>query len=101
MWRRARGGDTGGVAFAQTWAVIALLAAALFALVVQARRLDQRMNEGFAELRGEFGNLGGEFATLRGEFDNLGGEFSELRAEFSELRAEFRMHQSDHRRPEE
>jgi hypothetical protein len=74
---------------AQLWTLIALLAAALFAMFVEMRRMGDSMNDGFGELRRELGELRGEFGGLRGEFGGLRGEFGELRGEFGELRGEF------------
>jgi hypothetical protein len=45
------------VVAAQLWTLIALLAAALFAMFVEMRRMGDRMNDGFGELRGEFAIL--------------------------------------------
>ena len=85
------------MADAQTWSVIALLAAALFAIVIEMRRMNDRMTDGFeslrrdfAEIKGQFGDLRGEFGALRGEFGELKGEFGELRGEFTALRADVR-----------
>jgi hypothetical protein len=54
------------VAAAQVWTLIALLAGAQFAAFVEMRRLSDRVNDGFGELRKEFGQLRGEFGELRG-----------------------------------
>jgi len=78
---------------AAVWTLIALLAAALFSLIAQIRRLDQRMSDGFGQLHTDFGQLRGEFGALRGEFGELRGEFGNLRGEFAELRADFRLHE--------
>lgn len=69
---------------AQLWTLIALLAAALFAMFVEQRRMGDRMNDGFGELRREIGELGSEFGDLRGEFGELRGEFAVLRHEVHE-----------------
>jgi predicted nuclease with TOPRIM domain len=72
------------VAAAQVWTLIALLAGAQFAAFVEMRRLSDRVNDGFGELRKEFGQLRGEFGELRGEFGELRGEFAILRHEVQE-----------------
>lgn len=77
---------------AQIWTVIALVAAAQFATFVEMRRMGDRMNDGFGELRKEIGGLRGEFGGLRGEFGELRGEFGELRGEFAILRHEVHEH---------
>jgi methyl-accepting chemotaxis protein len=78
------------VADAQVWTVIALLAAAIFAIVIEMRRLSDRMSDGFQTVHREFGELKAEFGQLRGEFGELRGEFGELRGEFQALRADVR-----------
>jgi hypothetical protein len=62
---------------AQLWTLIALLAAALFAMFVELRRMGDRINDGFGELRKEIGDLRGEFGELRGEFAILRHEVHE------------------------
>lgn len=82
------------MADAQVWTVIALLAAAMFAIVIEMRRmndrLSDRMTDGFAAVRSEISELRGQFGELRGEFGDLRGEFGELRGEFHALRADVR-----------
>ena len=78
------------MANAQTWSVIALLAAAVFAIVIEMRRMNDRMTDGFASLRCDFAELKGQFGGLRCEFGELKGEFGELRGEFGELRTDVR-----------
>jgi hypothetical protein len=69
---------------AQIWTVVALVAAAQFATFVEMRRLGDRMNDGFGELRKDTGLLRGEFGGLRGEFGELRGEFAVVRHEVHE-----------------
>jgi len=87
------------VADAQVWAVIALLATAVFAIVIEMRRMNDRltdrMTDGFMQLQRQCGELDGKFGELRGEFGELRGEFGELRGEFGQLRAEFTLLRSE------
>jgi len=80
------------VADAQVWTVIALLAAAVFAIVIEMRRMNDRLTDRVTDvsvqLQRQFGELRGEFGELRGEFGELRGEFGQLRAEFTLLRSE-------------
>lgn len=95
------------MADAQVWTVIALLAAATFAIVIEMRRtndrLTDRMTDGFDSMRRGFGDLRREFGELRGEFGELRGEFVALRAEvksgLTELRADLRWHVGHDHRP--
>jgi predicted nuclease with TOPRIM domain len=80
------------MATAQLWTLIALLAAALFATFVEMRRMGDRMNDGFGELRKELGELRGEFGELRGEFGEMRSEFGEMRGEFAILHHEVHEH---------
>jgi hypothetical protein len=72
------------MAAAQIWTLIALLAATQFAMFVEMRRMGDRMNDGFGELRKDIGQLRGDFGELRGEFGELRGEFAILRHEVHE-----------------
>lgn len=94
------------VADAQVWTVIALLAAAMFAIVIEMRRmndrLSDRMMDGFAAVRSEIAELRGQFGELRGEFGELRGEFhalrADVRADIAQLRTDLVWHQEhDHR----
>lgn len=94
------------VADAQVWTVIALLAAAMFAIVIEMRRmndrLSDRMTDGFAAVRSEIAELRGQFGELRGEFGELRGEFhalrADVRADIAQLRTDLVWHQEhDHR----
>jgi hypothetical protein len=67
------------VAGAQIWTVIALLAAAQLATFVEMRRMNDRMTDGFGELRREMGQLRGEMGELRGEMGELRGGLRALR----------------------
>jgi hypothetical protein len=69
---------------AQLWTLIAIAAVGLLATFVELRRMGDRMNDGFGELRKEIGELRGEFGDLRGEFGELRGEFAVLRHEVHE-----------------
>ena len=94
------------MADAQVWTVIALLAAAMFAIVIEMRRmndrLSDRMTDGFAAVRSEIAELRGQFGELRGEFGELRGEFqtlrADVRADIAQLRTDLVWHQEhDHR----
>jgi hypothetical protein len=84
------------VADAQVWTVIALLAAAMFAIAFEMRRLSDRMSDGFQAVHREFGDLRAEFGELRGDFGELRGEFqasrAEVRSDIAELRTDLRWH---------
>jgi hypothetical protein len=77
------------VADAQVWTVIALLAAAIFAIVIEMRRLSDRMSDGFQTVHREFGELRAEFGQLRGEFHALRAE---VRSDIADLRTDLRWH---------
>lgn len=92
-----------GVAEAQIWTMIALVAAAQFATFIELRRMgdrttdrlgqmDYRMTAGFADLRKEMGGVRGEIGELRGEMNELRGD---LRGEMGELRGELRALRSE------
>ena len=90
------------VADAQVWTVIALLAAAMFAIVIEMRRMNDRMNDGFMAVRAELADLRQDFGGLRGEFGELRGEFhalrADVRADIAQLRTDLVWHQEhDHR----
>ncbi len=94
------------MADAQVWTVIALLAAAMLAIVVEMRRMNDRltdrMTDGFAAVHAQIGSLRQDFGELRGEFGELRGEFTalkaEMRADLAGLRHDLRSHvDTDHR----
>jgi len=78
------------VADAQVWSLIGLLAAIAFTNLLETRRTNDRMREGFDSVRREIGEMRGDFGQLRGQFGELRGGFGELRGEFAALRAEVR-----------
>jgi len=88
-----------GVADAQVWTVIALLAAAVFAIVIEMRRMHDRMTDGFIDVSRQLGELRGEFGELRGEFGGLRGEFgalaSDVRAQIADVRSELGLLRAD------
>ena len=55
------------VADAQVWTVIALLAAAMFAIVIEMRRMNDRMTDGFAAVCSDLREFQGEVRALRAE----------------------------------
>jgi hypothetical protein len=85
-----------GVADAQIWTVIALVAAAQFAMFVELRRMGDRTTDAIGDLRKAMGDLRGEMGDLRGELRGEMGELrGELRGEMGELRGEVRALRSE------
>ncbi|MGH8893035.1 MAG: hypothetical protein ACRDWY_06980 [Actinomycetes bacterium] len=82
-----------GVANAQVWTLIGLLAAAMFTIVVEMRRtndrLNDRMTDGFTAVRAEI-------ADLRVD---VRGDIAGVRADIAELRHDFRGHEESGHRP--
>ena len=100
------GRSLASVADAQVWTVIALLAAAMFAIVIEIRRMNDRLNDrmtdGFTSVRHEIAGLRTEmqqqFAGVQQQFAGVQQQFTEVRTELAELRHDLRFHtEHDHR----
>jgi hypothetical protein len=57
------------MAAAQVWTLIGLLATALFTVLVQVRRVDERLGDLTAEMHRGFGELRGDMAVIKAQID--------------------------------
>jgi hypothetical protein len=57
------------MAAAQVWTLIGLLAAALFTLMGQIRRIDDRISDLTTEVHRGFGELRGDIAVIKAQID--------------------------------
>jgi hypothetical protein len=57
------------MAEAQVWTLIGLLASALFTLLVQVRRIDERLGNLTAEVHRGFGELRGDIAVIKAQIE--------------------------------